>query len=194
VKRIYVGGTFDLLHPGHIELLRRAADLGNVWVALNTDAYAESFKGKRPVMKFYERVRLLEACRYVTMVVPCTGNEGEILEVIKPRYIVYANDGSYTVRSYLDRLKIDGGWLLDHGVELLFLDYTKGVSSTDIVARILQRHSCEPRQRDGAPEDAGEPDLPDPATGRGHCPCLGCDPCGTELTEGGFLLRDVPSP
>jgi glycerol-3-phosphate cytidylyltransferase len=177
--RCYVGGTFDLFHSGHVELLKRAAEYGKVWVALNTDQYAAEFK-KRPIMNYLEREAVLLACRYVDWVVPNFGEEDFILETIEPRYIVYANDGTYTRKSYLDRLKIDENWLLDHDAELVFLDYSEGVSSTDIVARITGRHRADGVQaREHAATDASCPCLVDTEAGGvlggvrdgGGCPC-----------------------
>ncbi|HEX9266475.1 MAG TPA: adenylyltransferase/cytidyltransferase family protein, partial [Candidatus Limnocylindria bacterium] len=69
-----MGGTFDLFHLGHVNLLRNAkkhADI--VVVALNTDEFNEQYKGKRPVMTLAERRAVLEACRYVDVVDVNTG-------------------------------------------------------------------------------------------------------------------------
>ena len=47
---VYTGGTFDLLHAGHVKFLRRCAEFGRVVVALNTDEFVEQYKGRKPIM------------------------------------------------------------------------------------------------------------------------------------------------
>lgn len=71
MKRVITYGTFDLLHYGHINLLRRAKALGDyLIVALSTDEF--NLKQKNKVCYFYyeERKKLLEAIRYVDLVIP----------------------------------------------------------------------------------------------------------------------------
>ncbi|GIV03966.1 MAG: hypothetical protein KatS3mg015_2796 [Fimbriimonadales bacterium] len=143
---VYVGGTFDLFHAGHVELLRRAAQHGRVWVALNSDHYAESLKGRKPVLDYGERAAVLLACEYVTSVLCNNGTERDLLEIVQPSTIIYANDGTYSRDSYLSLLGIDEDWLKRNSAELKFLPYTEGVSSTEIINRIIQRYCGEPRQ------------------------------------------------
>lgn len=71
MKRVITYGTFDLLHYGHINLLRRAKELGDyLIVALSTDEFNEREKGKKTYFSFEQRKRLLEAIRYVDLVIP----------------------------------------------------------------------------------------------------------------------------
>ncbi len=70
MKRIITYGTFDLLHYGHINLLRRARALGDyLIVALSTDGFNEK-KGKSCFFTFEERKKLVESLRYVDLVIP----------------------------------------------------------------------------------------------------------------------------
>ena len=70
MKRIITYGTFDLLHYGHINLLRRARALGDyLIVALSNDEFNEK-KGKRCFFSFEERKKLVESIRYVDLVIP----------------------------------------------------------------------------------------------------------------------------
>jgi len=63
-------GTFDLFHPGHVQLLRRARELGtHLVVGLSTDGF-NAQKGKVSAMRYEERRTVLEACRYVDEVIP----------------------------------------------------------------------------------------------------------------------------
>lgn len=70
MRRILTYGTFDLLHYGHINLLRRAHALGDyLVVALSTDEFNQE-KGKMCYFSYEERKQLLEAVRYVDLVIP----------------------------------------------------------------------------------------------------------------------------
>lgn len=71
MKRIITYGTFDLLHYGHINLLRRAKELGDyLIVGLSTDDFNWNKKGKKCYFNFEERKLLLESIRYVDLVIP----------------------------------------------------------------------------------------------------------------------------
>ena len=71
MKRVITYGTFDLLHYGHINLLRRAKALGDyLIVALSTDEFNDREKHRRCYFSYDERKLLLEAIRYVDLVIP----------------------------------------------------------------------------------------------------------------------------
>lgn len=71
MKRVITYGTFDLLHYGHINLLRRARALGDyLIVALSSDAFNWDEKHKKSYFTYEERRQLLEAIRYVDLVIP----------------------------------------------------------------------------------------------------------------------------
>ena len=71
MKRVITYGTFDLLHYGHINLLQRAKALGDyLIVALSTDEFNNTQKHKNCYFSYKERKRLLEAIRYVDLVIP----------------------------------------------------------------------------------------------------------------------------
>mgnify|MGYP004597941683 FL=1 len=70
MKRVLTHGTFDLLHFGHIEILRRAKELGDyLIVAVSTDEFNE-IKGKKAYHNYETRKKMLEAIRYVDLVIP----------------------------------------------------------------------------------------------------------------------------
>ena len=70
MKRVITYGTFDLLHYGHINLLRRARELGDyLVVALSTDEFNWNQKQKKCYFPYEERKRMLEAIRYVDLVI-----------------------------------------------------------------------------------------------------------------------------
>ena len=71
MKKVITYGTFDLLHYGHINLLRRAKALGDyLIVALSTDEFNWNEKQKKCYFSYEERKQLLEAVRYVDLVIP----------------------------------------------------------------------------------------------------------------------------
>ena len=71
MKRVITYGTFDLLHYGHINLLRRAKQLGDyLIVALSTDEFNWNQKQKKCYFSYEQRKQLLEAIRYVDLVIP----------------------------------------------------------------------------------------------------------------------------
>ncbi|CEP47878.1 glycerol-3-phosphate cytidylyltransferase [Paraclostridium sordellii] len=71
MKRVITYGTFDLLHYGHINILKRAKSLGDyLIVALSTDEFNSIEKGKTTYFSYEERKKLLESIRYVDLVIP----------------------------------------------------------------------------------------------------------------------------
>ena len=71
MKKVITYGTFDLLHYGHINLLRRARELGDyLIVALSTDEFNWNEKQKKCYFSYDKRKQLLEAIRYVDLVIP----------------------------------------------------------------------------------------------------------------------------
>ncbi|MCC7668744.1 MAG: glycerol-3-phosphate cytidylyltransferase [Leuconostoc pseudomesenteroides] len=71
MKRVITYGTFDMLHYGHINLLRRAKSLGDyLVVALSTDEFNWQSKSKKTYFSYEKRKQLLESIRYVDLVIP----------------------------------------------------------------------------------------------------------------------------
>lgn len=103
-------GTFDLLHPGHVHLLkacrRLAGPHGEVVVAVNRDEFVERYKGHRPVMAEVERRLMVEQLSYVTRAIVNTGDEyaGRIIEAQGPALLVIGAD--WRDRDYLGQLNV----------------------------------------------------------------------------------------
>ena len=82
MKKIITYGTFDLLHYGHVNLLERAKALGDyLIVALSSDEFNWNKKHKKSYFSYDERKRLLEAIRYVDLVIPEENWEQKISDV-----------------------------------------------------------------------------------------------------------------
>ena len=82
MKRVITYGTFDLIHYGHINLLKRAKELGDyLIVALSTDEFNWNEKQKKCYFTYEECQRLLEAIRYVDLVIPEESWEQKVTDV-----------------------------------------------------------------------------------------------------------------
>lgn len=82
MKRVITYGTFDLLHYGHINLLRRAKAMGDyLVVGLSTDEFNRAGKDKICYFSYEERKSLLEAIRYVDLVIPEENWEQKIKDI-----------------------------------------------------------------------------------------------------------------
>jgi rfaE bifunctional protein nucleotidyltransferase chain/domain len=91
---VFTNGCFDILHRGHIELLKYSSSLGRVVVGLNSDASVKSLKGSsRPFNSEADRKAVLESIRYVSEVVIFNEETPlRLIELIQPRYIVKGGD------------------------------------------------------------------------------------------------------
>jgi glycerol-3-phosphate cytidylyltransferase len=134
---VYVGGVFDLFHYGHARFLQSANAFGRVVVAVNTDDFVASYK-RRPVMNLWERMEMVRQCRYVWKAIVNFGNEDSrpAILTVHPTYIAHGDD--WTGDSYYKIMGFDQEWLDDNGIKMLYLPYTKSVSTTDIIGR------CQP--------------------------------------------------
>lgn len=82
MKKVITYGTFDLLHYGHINLLKRAKALGDyLIVCLSTDDFNKNEKKKKCYFTFEQRKQLLESIRYVDLVIPETSWDQKVKDV-----------------------------------------------------------------------------------------------------------------
>ena len=122
MKRILTYGTFDLLHYGHIRLLKRAKALGDyLIVALSTDEF-NNLKGKKAYHDYKTRKEMLECIRYVDLVIPEDNWEQKIDDVKNYKADVVVMGSDWTGK--FDYLK-------DY-CEVIYLDRTEGISTTKI--------------------------------------------------------------
>ena len=134
---IYTGGTFDLLHSGHVKFLNRCADLGSVVVALNTDEFIEAYKGKPPIMSYAEREAVLMGLRSVFDVVPNAGGADSRISIdgVSPDIVAIGSD--WARKDYYKQMMFDQEWLDERGIGLLYIPYTSGISTTIIKGRMM---------------------------------------------------------
>lgn len=124
MKRVITYGTFDLLHYGHINLLRRAKSLGDyLIVGLSTDEFNNKEKNKECYFDFENRKLLLDAVRYVDLVVPEENWEQKISDIKKYNIDVFVIGDDW--KGKFDYLK-------DLGVEVVYLPRTEEISTSKI--------------------------------------------------------------
>lgn len=129
-KKVYVGMSADLIHPGHLNVLRKAASLGEVTVGLLTDEAIASYK-RLPYMSYEQRREVVESIKGVSSVVP-----QETLDYVpnlckyRPDYVVHGDDWREGVQKNVRQSVINV--LAEWGGELVEVSYTKGISSTKL--------------------------------------------------------------
>ena len=122
MKRVITYGTYDLLHYGHIELLRRAREMGDyLIVALSTDEFNQ-IKNKKSYYDYEQRKMMLESIRYVDLVIPEEGWGQKEKDV--DRFDVDVFVMGHDWEGEFDFLK--------DTCEVIYLNRTEGISTTKI--------------------------------------------------------------
>ncbi|MFC4620084.1 adenylyltransferase/cytidyltransferase family protein [Camelliibacillus cellulosilyticus] len=128
----YTTGVFDLFHVGHLNILRRAkAQCDYLIVGVSTDELVMDYKKKRPVIPFSERVEIIESIKYVDTVIPQQNRDKfSAWEHLNFDVMFVGDDwrGDALFNEVENRFNLVG-------VEVVYLPYTKGVSSTLIKER-----------------------------------------------------------
>jgi phosphoenolpyruvate phosphomutase len=133
---VYVGMSADLIHPGHINILRRAAELGEVTVGLLTDPAIASYK-RLPHMTFEQRRAVVESLRGVRRVVAQeTLDYVPNLQRLRPDFVVHGDDWRSGVQRRTRQRVIDA--LEQWGGRLVEVPYTEGISSTQLNESVKQ--------------------------------------------------------
>ena len=129
-KKIFTNGCFDIVHRGHIELLKFCKSYGRVIVGLNSDASVRKLKGpSRPIFSQKDRKFLLESCKYVDKVIIFDEETPlELIKEIKPDIIV--KGGDYTEDQVVGK---------DFCKSVIIFNYLDGYSTTKIVQDIINR-------------------------------------------------------
>lgn len=124
MKRVLTYGTFDLLHFGHIEILRRAKELGDyLIVAVSTDEFNE-IKGKKAYHNYETRKKMLEAIRYVDLVIPEKDWKQKRNDVIDYKVDVVVMGSDWENNENFECLR--------DICEVVYLPRTEGISTTKI--------------------------------------------------------------
>ncbi len=129
-KKVYIGMSVDLIHPGHINIIKKGLELGDVTVGLLTDEAISSYK-RLPFMNYELREEVVSNIKGVNHVIKqLTLDYTENLRKIKPDYVVHGDDWkegpqSKTRQDVINVLKEWNGKLIE-------VPYTKGISSTSL--------------------------------------------------------------
>lgn len=143
--KVYTGGTFDLLHPGHVEFLSKCAELGELTVALNRDEFVFRYKNKYPVMPYPERAAMLLGLRSVASVVENSGDEEstETILRVSPNLVAIGSDWFRDGRpdAYLEQMGLTWEWMYANNISLAFIPRITDHSSTSLRQRIADAYS-----------------------------------------------------
>lgn len=124
MKKILTYGTFDLFHQGHVRILKRAKERGDyLIVALSTDEF-NKVKGKKSYHSYEIRKEILEAIKYVDMVIPENDWDQKIGDVLK-----YNIDEVVMGDDWKGNAKFE---VLKEYCDVVYLPRTEGISSSKI--------------------------------------------------------------
>lgn len=131
MKRVITYGTFDLLHRGHINLLRRAKDLGDyLIVGISTDQF-NAIKNKKAYHDFESRKLILEAIRFVDKVIPEENWDQKVEDVTKHEVDIFVMGDDWEGEfDFLDEL-----------CEVIYLPRTSGISTSKIKKELYRNKS-----------------------------------------------------
>lgn len=128
LRRVLTYGTFDLLHYGHIRLLQRASQLGDyLIVALSTDEF-NAAKGKQSFYPYETRKEMLEAIRYVDLVIPEHDWHQKLSDVSEYRVDVVCMGSDWAGDARFEALRDQ--------CEVVYLDRTQGISTTQVKEKL----------------------------------------------------------
>ena len=136
MKKVYVGMSADLIHPGHINILKEAEKLGEVIVGLLTDEAIASYK-RLPFMSYEQRKEVIKNIKGVSQVVAQDTLDYRInLEKFKPHFVVHGDDWKEGVQSRTREQVIN--CLAQWNGELIEVEYTQSISSTKLNQSLLE--------------------------------------------------------
>lgn len=123
----FTAGAFDMFHVGHLNLIKNArARCDYLIVGINTDELISSYKNKKVVVPLEERLQIVESIKYVDEVVAVDTLDKEIMWNRKKFDLLFIGDdwkGSERWNTTEEVMK-------EHGVEVVYLPYTRGTTST----------------------------------------------------------------
>jgi phosphoenolpyruvate phosphomutase / 2-hydroxyethylphosphonate cytidylyltransferase len=129
-KKVYIGMSADLIHPGHINIINKASELGKLTVGLLTDAAIASYK-RLPYLEYNQRKSVIKNINGVANVIPQESLDyTKNLKLLKPDIVVHGDDWKSGVQKETRQKVIDT--LTEWGGELIEIEYTEGISSTKL--------------------------------------------------------------
>lgn len=120
MKKVITYGTFDILHYGHINLLKRAKALGDYLIVVLSSDEFNKLKNKKSYYTYEQRKLFLEACRYVDLVIPEKNWEQKISDVLEYKADIFVMGNDWEGK--FDFLK--------EYCEVIYLPRTENISTT----------------------------------------------------------------
>ena len=143
-KIVYIGMSADLVHPGHLNIIKKGTSLGTVVIGLLTDEAIASYK-RVPYLSFEQRKEVIEQIKGVEKVVPQhTLDYAENLRSLRPHYVLHGDDWQTGIQKATRQKVIEV--LAEWGGELVEIPYTRNISSTSI-QRSLREIGITPANR-----------------------------------------------
>ena len=143
-KIVYVGMSADILHPGHINILKEANKLGDVVVGLLTDKAIASYK-KIPYMSYEQRFEVIDGLKYVKKIIQQdTLDYSDNLRSINPDFVVHGDDWKTGIQKTVREKVIKT--LEEWGGKLIEIPYTEGISSSSIKSELNNNITTEQRR------------------------------------------------
>jgi rfaE bifunctional protein nucleotidyltransferase chain/domain len=139
IKIVTTNGAFDILHPGHLDALKNAKQLGDhLIVGLNSDASVRRYKDpRRPANPEAHRAQFLSMLPWVdTVYIFDETDANAFIEMVKPD--IHVKSGDYTPEKILEKPVID-----KCGAKLVITPFLTGYSTTSIIERILKAYGRE---------------------------------------------------
>lgn len=136
MEKVYVGMSADIIHPGHLNIIKVARELGEVTVGVLTDEAIASYK-RLPFMSYEQRKTVVENIKGVACVIPQTTLDYvPNLRKLKPDYVVHGDDWRTGIQGDTRERVIEV--LKEWGGELIEPPYTQGISSTKLNAALRE--------------------------------------------------------
>lgn len=133
-KVVFTNGCFDILHAGHIDLLQKAKELGDILVVgLNSDESIKRIKGdKRPINKLDYRIKMLSSIQCVDYIIVFDEETPlDLIEAIKPDVLVKGGDYQIDDIVGAEIVRSNGG-------RVLTIPFVYNISTTDIINKIIK--------------------------------------------------------
>lgn len=126
-------GTFDIPHAGHAALLRQCERLADkVIVGINTDDFVRRYRNVAPIYSYGEREFLVQAMGYRTYPNDSAGRG--LIFMVQPDILAIGSD--WARKDYYAQIDVDQDWLDAMGIMMVYIPYTKLISSTEIKRRL----------------------------------------------------------
>jgi len=133
-KKVYIGMSADIIHPGHLNIIRKGAELGDLTVGVLTDEAIASYK-RLPYLNFSQRKEIVENIKGVEKVIAqSTLDYSSNLLKIKPDFVVHGDDWKEGIQSETRQKVIDT--ISKWNGQVIDIPYTEGISSTKLNQRL----------------------------------------------------------